>query len=133
MAGARAPDVLRRLRETTEKIQHFHIDSDSPPLALGVPEADSKLGGGLAYGALHEIAPDAPIHLGAACGFTLALAALAAKGGRETLWIQTEFARLVAAGELDPMVGEVRPLEEAGTALAAVEGGHVTGKIVLVP
>lgn len=47
--------------------------------------------------------------------------------------VLAELARLVAAGELDPMVGEVRPLEEAGAALAAVEGGHVTGKIVLVP
>ncbi|MBN9734949.1 MULTISPECIES: NADP-dependent oxidoreductase [unclassified Pseudonocardia] len=42
-------------------------------------------------------------------------------------------ARFVAAGELDPLVREVRPLDEAGAALAAVEGGHVTGKIVLVP
>jgi NADPH:quinone reductase-like Zn-dependent oxidoreductase len=41
--------------------------------------------------------------------------------------------RLVAAGQLDPLVREVRPLDEAGAALAAVEGGHVTGKIVLVP
>ena len=105
MTGAQAPEVLRRLREATEKIQHFHTDSDQTPLALGVPEADSKLGGGLAYGALHEISPDAPIHLGAACGFTLALAALAAKGGRETLWIQTDFARIEAGAAYGPGLG----------------------------
>ncbi|KAA1026199.1 NADP-dependent oxidoreductase [Pseudonocardia sp. EV170527-09] len=42
-------------------------------------------------------------------------------------------ARLVAEGELDTMVREVRPLDEAGAALALVEDGHVTGKVVLVP
>ena len=52
------------------------------------------LGGGLGFGALHEMAPERPVDFGAACGFTLALACLAAKGGGETLWIQTDFARL---------------------------------------
>lgn len=47
--------------------------------------------------------------------------------------VLAELARLVAGGELDPMVREVRPLEDAGAALALVEGGHVTGKIALVP
>lgn len=41
-------------------------------------------------------------------------------------------ARLVAAGDLDPLVGEVWPLARAGEALASVEGGHGTGKVVLV-
>ena len=43
----------------------------------------------------------------------------------------SELARL--AGELDPMVVEVRPLDEAGEARALVENGHATGKLVLVP
>ena len=47
--------------------------------------------------------------------------------------VLSELARLVAAGELDPMVCDVRPLEEAGEALALVENGHATGKVVLVP
>ena len=42
-----------------------------------------------------------------------------------------ELARLVAAGELDPHVTEVRTLDEAGEALALVEGGHAEGKVVL--
>ena len=53
-----------------------------------------------------------------------------ATGARAVL---SELARLVAAGELDPMVVEVRPLDEAGEALALVENGHATGKLVLVP
>ncbi|WP_238589155.1 zinc-binding dehydrogenase [Pseudonocardia sp. HH130629-09] len=40
--------------------------------------------------------------------------------------------RLVADGGLDPMVRTTRPLDEAGAALALVEHGHVTGKVVLV-
>ncbi|MGW1680801.1 NADP-dependent oxidoreductase [Saccharopolyspora sp. NPDC002376] len=42
-------------------------------------------------------------------------------------------AQLVVSGELDPCVKQVRPLDEAGAALAEVENGHVVGKVVLVP
>jgi len=47
--------------------------------------------------------------------------------------VLAELARLVAAGELDPHVTQVRPLDEAGDALALVEQGHARGKVVLVP
>jgi NADPH:quinone reductase-like Zn-dependent oxidoreductase len=43
----------------------------------------------------------------------------------------TAVAQLVADGALDPHVTEVRPLEEAGSALALVEAGHTRGKVVL--
>jgi NADPH2:quinone reductase len=39
----------------------------------------------------------------------------------------------VLAGELDPHVTEIRPLSDAAAALALVEGGHATGKVVVVP
>ncbi len=100
MAGASAPDELCRLRETIENIQAFQFDSPKSPLPLGIAEADATLGGGLAYGALHELSPAGPIDLGAACGFALALGVLAAKAqrnakaGRDLLWIQTDFAAL---------------------------------------
>lgn len=42
-------------------------------------------------------------------------------------------AQLVVSGQLDPLVTQVRPLAEAGAALAEVEGGHAVGKVVLVP
>ena len=64
-------------------------------LPLGIAALDGALGGGLAKGALHEFAPAAPIHLGAATGFAVALAALASGKRGETLWIATDF----AAGE----------------------------------
>jgi NADPH2:quinone reductase len=44
-----------------------------------------------------------------------------------------ELARLVAAGRLDPLVTDVRPLDTADEALALVEDGHATGKLVLIP
>ena len=91
MTGAQAPDALARLRQTMENIQYYQCDN--APLPLGLTDADSILGGGLARGALHEISPPAPVHLGAASGFALALASLAAKDGRETLFIQTDVAR----------------------------------------
>jgi NADPH:quinone reductase-like Zn-dependent oxidoreductase len=47
--------------------------------------------------------------------------------------VLTELARLVEAGKLDPHVTEVRPLSDARAALALVEHGHATGKVVLIP
>src|SRR5947208_3355816 len=47
-------------------------------LRLGVPALDAVLQGGLACGALHEFAPASPVQLGAASGFALAIASLAA-------------------------------------------------------
>jgi protein ImuA len=45
------------------------------PLALGIPEIDAALGGGLGRGALHEIAARGEAATAAATGFALALAA----------------------------------------------------------
>ena len=67
---------------------------------------DAVLGGGLACGALHELAPAAPFHLGAASGFAVAVAARAsAQGGAsrgEVLWITTDFARGEGGGPYGP-------------------------------
>jgi protein ImuA len=63
-------------------------------LAFGVEAIDAVLQGGLAPASLHEIAPAAVNDFGPAVGFALALAACAAGGGRDTLWIQTDFAAI---------------------------------------
>lgn len=47
--------------------------------------------------------------------------------------VLAELARLVQAGALDPHVTDVRPLSDAQAALAVVEQGHATGKVVLIP
>ena len=62
-------------------------------LAFGVAEIDRALSGGLASASLHEIAASTWQDLGAAIGFTTALATRAHER-RETLWIQTDFAAL---------------------------------------
>jgi NADPH:quinone reductase-like Zn-dependent oxidoreductase len=40
-------------------------------------------------------------------------------------------AGLAADGKLDPLVQDVRPLDEAADAIAAVEVGHAKGKVVI--
>jgi len=49
----------------------------APAVQFAVPALDAVLGGGLEPGAVHEVAPAAPLHAGAATGFAFALAALA--------------------------------------------------------
>ncbi len=65
-------------------------------LRLGVPALDDALQGGLARGALHELSPASELQLGSAFGFGLAIAALAATGGRQVLCIATDYAALEA-------------------------------------
>jgi protein ImuA len=78
---------LSRLRRAISAAENF--SETAPPRALGVAAVDAALGGGLACGTLHELSAT-PLHLGAAAGFALALAALAREPG-ETLWIATDF------------------------------------------
>jgi protein ImuA len=75
---------LRRAIAATET-----LPEEARSRALGVAEVDATLGGGLPCAALHELSA-APLHLGAAAGFALILAALAREGRKETLWITTE-------------------------------------------
>jgi protein ImuA len=77
------------------------LGAEEGSLRLGVPALDDALQGGLALGALHELAPVSELQLGSALGFGLAIAALAAAGGqqesgRQVLCIQTDFAALEA-------------------------------------
>jgi protein ImuA len=78
---------LRRAITTSEAL----VD-EARSLTLGVPDVDAVLGGGLPCAALHEVSA-APVHLGAAAGFALALASLAPKA-QHVLWIATDFGML---------------------------------------
>ena len=104
MASAAPCGTLRHLRQavaTIDKDKGFSL-AEEELLALGLPAVDAALGGGLACGALHELAPAAPVHFGAAAGFALALAALRTAGGRSALLIQTDFAALEAGAPYGP-------------------------------
>jgi protein ImuA len=91
--------ALDRLRQTLSGIDPgfaSRFEGESVlPLAAPIDEA---LGGGLARGTLHELAPAAPVQLAAATGFAVALAALAGGMRGQTLWIAADYA-VAEAGE----------------------------------
>ena len=104
--GTAAPQpTLNRLRQTLAGID----PSNAPRLAgeerlvgLAAP-IDAALGGGLACGALHELAPAAPMHLGGR--ERLCLGACGARERRprgEVLWIATDFAAGEGGGPYGP-------------------------------
>jgi protein ImuA len=82
---------LSRLRREIAKSEAL-VD-EARVLPLGVPAVDAALGGGLPCAALHELSA-APVHLGAAAGFALALAARSPGKAKQTLWIATDFCML---------------------------------------
>jgi len=94
MASAATADALCRLRRTVAELDAAAMpDGAAPALHLDGGAIDAALGGGLAFGALHELAPAQPRDAGAAAGFALALAALV-RGEHPLLWVQTDFARM---------------------------------------
>jgi len=104
MGTAASAATLRHLREALAGIDPSmgpRLPDGERQVSLGAP-IDAALGGGLACGMLHEFAPTAPMHLAAASGFALALAACAARVGGEVLWIATGFARSEGGGPYGP-------------------------------
>ena len=84
--------MLDELRQHLARLQKPAGLIDGPAmLPFGVPAIDEVLGGGLARGALHEIAALSEAHLPAATGFALGLAALAG-GTRHAVWIAEDMA-----------------------------------------
>jgi protein ImuA len=104
MASAASRGTLRHLRQalaTLDNDKGFSL-AEEELRPLGLPAMDAVLGGGLACGALHELAPAAPAQFGTAAGFALALAALHTAGGRSALFIQTDYAALEAGALYGP-------------------------------
>jgi protein ImuA len=96
-ADGLAADGITALRREIAALEGTGAsDADGKPRALpvGAPAIDAALGGGLALGATHEIAPAGPLHRGAAFGFALALAgkARAELHADAVVWIETPFA-----------------------------------------
>jgi len=101
MGPAASQPILAHLREKLAEIDP-HLGPVLPEttrrLGLAAP-IDAALGGGLACGALHELAPAAPSHLVAASGFAVAAAT---RAGGEMLWIATDFALGEGGGPYGP-------------------------------
>jgi protein ImuA len=68
--------MIEQLHQRLQALQKSAVIGGDPgTLPLGIAAVDEALGGGLARGALHEIAASGEAHLAAATGFTLGLAA----------------------------------------------------------
>src|SRR5215207_3034389 len=92
--------TLQHLRETLAVLDPKlgpRLPDEERRVELSAP-IDAALGGGLACGALHELAPAAPFQLGATSGFAAAVAARAGNRGGEVLWITTDFTRREGGG-----------------------------------
>ena len=82
--------MIEQLRQRLQTLQKTAGIEDGPGvLPLGIAPIDAALGGGLARGALHEIAAPSEAHLAAATGFVLGLAA---RGQARVLWIAEDMA-----------------------------------------
>jgi protein ImuA len=101
MRAPGAAEGLGALRRKIAAIEGTRAPVEDGTLPLGIPGIDAALGGGLALGALHEITPAGFLHLGAACGFALALAGRALERGGDLMWIETAF----AAAEIGRLYG----------------------------
>lgn len=102
MSSAESSETLDMLRRAVADLTPYQPDEGDPPISLGVASLDHALAGGLAGGALHEIGPAAPLHGGAAAGFTLVLVSLALKGGKQAIWIQPDFTVTEAGAPYGP-------------------------------
>jgi protein ImuA len=83
------PAVLRRLRQVLGALEGQSAPARGGVVSLGAAAVDEVLGGGLARGALHEIAAASEAEMAAATGFALALAVRAA---RLVVWIAEDMA-----------------------------------------
>lgn len=79
--------TLARLKRRLERLERPRALS-AGLFALGAADADMRLGGGLARGALHEICPPHRLDHAAASAFALLLAARASEG--PILWVREE-------------------------------------------
>jgi protein ImuA len=94
-AGAATISHLRQVVAEIEGSDLSALETGVRILPFGAEPVDTALGGGLALGSLHELAPVTGMHFGAAAGLALALAARA-DPRKHTLWIQPDFAGIEA-------------------------------------
>jgi protein ImuA len=97
-APGRPAGDLGALRQAIRKIEGGLPEERHGAVSFGVADLDAALGGGLARGALHEIAATRESDMPAATGFGLALAFLAGSGQTEraaqraVIWIAEDMA-----------------------------------------
>ena len=85
MGTATPPPTLHRLRQTLAGIDPSlapRLGERGAAASVSAPRSTRRSAAGSACGALHELAPTAPMHLAAASGFAVAVAALASRAAR---------------------------------------------------
>jgi protein ImuA len=86
-----------KLAELRHSLARYGLPPDRPPIALGHPQADAVLGGGLRPGALHEVFAGG----WSAGGFAVLLAVLTAGRGKPLFWVRSDYEAL-EYGALSP-------------------------------
>ena len=94
--------MIEQLRQRLQALQNTARIEDGPggslqALPLGIAAIDAALGGGLARGALHEIAAPSEAHLTAATGFVLRLVSSC-----RLLWIAEDMALIESGAPYGP-------------------------------
>ena len=82
--------MIEQLRQTIARMERPPGLEDAGLQPFGIGELDAVLGGGLARGALHEIAAVSEAHVPAASGFVLGLA----RHERSIVWIAEDMANI---------------------------------------
>ncbi|HEY4140580.1 MAG TPA: DNA repair protein [Pseudolabrys sp.] len=91
--------MLEQLRQQLKALQKpAGLEDSLGALPLGIAAIDDVLGGGLARGALHEIAAPAEAHLAAATAFTLGLMPASTR----VLWVAEDMACIESGGPYGP-------------------------------
>lgn len=92
--------MLKQLRQRLRDLQKPAVLDGAPGCQpFGIEAINAALGGGLALGALHEIAAVSEAHLAAATGFALGLAA---RGQARVLWIAEDMALIESGAPYGP-------------------------------
>jgi protein ImuA len=127
-------DRLRQKLRAVETATGLGVDC-AGAIALGIPPIDAALGGGLATGALHEIAAARETETAAASGFALALAARSrreARGGSQdagtgaaVVWIAEDLSLAENGAPYGPGLDEAGIAPERLLMVTAARGREV--------
>ena len=122
--------MIEQLRQRLQALHKTPGIADGPGvLPLGIVAVDEALGGGLARGALHEIAAPSEAHLAAATGFVLGLSSLRgdAPAGRakSILWIVEDMACAESGAPYGPGLDQFNLAPERLLTVAAARSRDV--------
>jgi protein ImuA len=110
--------MIAQLRQSLRALEKPARIADGPgTLPLGIAAIDAALGGGLARGALHEIAAAGEAHVAAAAGFALGLA----PSGARLIWIAEDMALAESGAPYGPGLDSFGLAPERLLTVAAVQ------------